>query len=120
MSNMCIQCVILRHAVYSTGVRGVITTLFLTIPDGGPRVVVSTAALHARFRGSVPGLGGLKETKMFLPHPRIKVSIVGSLRDRKGSVLGLRPPGLEFRILCLEDSVISIISPSSGGSPGPV
>ena len=35
-------------------------------------------------------------------------------------MLGLRPPGLEFRILCLEDSVISIISPSSGGSPGPV
>ena len=38
----------------------------------------------------------------------------------RGSVLGLRPPGLEFRILCLEDSGISIISPSSGGSPGPV
>ena len=48
---------------------------------GGPRVVVSTAAFHARVRGSVPGLGGLKETKMFLPHPRVKVSIVGSLRD---------------------------------------
>ena len=30
---------------------------------GGPRVVVSTAAFHARVRGSVPGLGGLKETK---------------------------------------------------------
>ena len=52
-------------------------------PDGGPRVVVSTAAFHARIRGSVPGLGGLKETKMFLPHPRVKVSIVGSLRDRE-------------------------------------
>ena len=38
----------------------------------------------------------------------------------RGTVLGLRPPGLEFRILCLEDSVISYISPSSGGSPGPV
>ena len=50
---------------------------------GGPSVVVSTAALHARVRGSVPGLGGLKETKMFLPHPRVKVSIVGSLRDRE-------------------------------------
>ena len=48
-----------------------------------PRVVVSTAAYHARVRGSVPGLGGLKETKMFLPHPRVKVSIVGSLRDRE-------------------------------------
>ena len=29
----------------------------------GPRVVVSTAAFHARVRGSVPGLGGLKETE---------------------------------------------------------
>ena len=48
---------------------------------GGPRVVVSTAAFHARVRGSV--LGGFKETKMFLPHPRVKVSIVGSLRDRE-------------------------------------
>ena len=154
---------------------------------GGPRVVVSTVAFHARVRGSVPGLGGLKETKMFLPHPRVKVSIVGSLRDRevacsasdrqgsnfescvwrtvsshsshhpqkvllaqfslyvhkgglkpdsfpstcetqycgeppwpRGGVLGLRPPGIEFWILCLEDSVISFISPSSRGSPGPV
>ena len=33
------------------------------IVGGGPRVVVSTAAFHARVRGSVPGLGGLKETK---------------------------------------------------------
>ena len=54
-----------------------------TVEGGGPRVVVSTAAFHARVRGSVPGLGGLKETKLFLPHPRVKVSIVGSLRDRE-------------------------------------
>ena len=53
------------------------------LAGGGPRVVVSTAAFHARVRGSVPGLGGLKETKLFLPHPRVKVSIVGSLRDRE-------------------------------------
>ena len=53
------------------------------VVGGGPRVVVSTAAFHARVRGLVPGLGGLKETKMFLPHPRVKVSIVGSLRDRE-------------------------------------
>ena len=57
--------------------------LFVCQKGGGPRVVVSTAAFHARVRGSVPGLGGLKETKMFLPHPRVKVSIVGSLRDRE-------------------------------------
>ena len=50
---------------------------------GSPRVVVSTAAFHARVRGSVPGLGGWKKQKMFLPHPRVKVSIVGSLRDRE-------------------------------------
>ena len=41
-------------------------------------------------------------------------------KNKAGSVLGLTPPGLEFRILCLEDSVIAFISPSSGGSPGPV
>ena len=64
--------------------------MFWTLPmnacfgkGGGPRVVVSTAAFHAGVRGSVPGLGGLKETKLFLPHPRVKVSIVGSLRDRE-------------------------------------
>ena len=58
-------------------------TAMLVTMGGGPRVVVSTAAFHARVRGSVPGLGGLKETKLFLPHPRVKVSIVGSLRDRE-------------------------------------
>ena len=59
------------------------TVLLRFLMGGGPRVVVSTAAFHARVRGSVPGLGGLKEAKMFLPHPRVKGSIVGSLRDRE-------------------------------------
>ena len=27
---------------------------------GGPRLVVSTAAFHARVRGSFPGIGGLQ------------------------------------------------------------
>ena len=58
-------------------------SVILVYGGGGPRVVVSTAAFHARVRGSVPGLGGLKETKLFLPHPRVKSSIVGSLRDRE-------------------------------------
>ena len=53
------------------------------VVGGGPRVVVSTAAFHARARGSVPGFGGSKETKTFLPHPRVKVSITGSLRDQE-------------------------------------
>ena len=42
----------------------VVLTQYHTILGGGPRVVVSTAAFHARVRGSVPGLGGLKETKI--------------------------------------------------------
>ena len=48
----------------------------------GPRVVLSTAAFHARIRGSFPGPSGLKEAKSFLPHPLINLSIAGSLRDR--------------------------------------
>ena len=55
----------------------------LALSGGGTRVVVSTAAFHARVRGSVPGLGGWKKQKMFVPHPRVKVSILGSLRDRE-------------------------------------
>ena len=57
--------------------------IIIDLVGGGPRVVVSTTAFHAGVRGLVPGLGGLKETKLFLPHPRVKVSIVGSLRDRE-------------------------------------
>ena len=68
---------------YVDKVHCIATRVFARDEGGGPRVVVSTAAFHARVRGSVPGLGGLKETKMFLPHPRVKVSIVGSLRDRE-------------------------------------
>ena len=87
---------------------------------GGPRVVVSTAAFHARVRGSVPGLSGLKETKNVSSPSTCESQYCGEPPWPRGNVLGLRPPGLEFRTLCLEDSVISIISPSSGGSPGPV
>ena len=58
-------------------------TWFSTMTKGGgPKVVVSTAAFHARVRGSVPGLFE-RNKKMFLPHPRVKVSVVGSLRDRE-------------------------------------
>ena len=51
----------------------------------GPRVVVSTAAFHAKVRGSFPGLVGLKKNINVSPppHPLVKLSIVGSLRDRE-------------------------------------
>ena len=42
--------------------RSVTFSLPLFFMGGDPGVVVSTAAFHARVRGSVPGLGGLKET----------------------------------------------------------
>ena len=74
----CLFELLLRHIQPTQAIVTVKNT-----PGGGPRVVVSTAAFHARVRGSVPGLGGLKETKMFHPHPRVKVNIVGSLRDRE-------------------------------------
>ena len=33
----------------------------VALVGGGPRVVVSTAAFHARVRGSFPGFSGLKK-----------------------------------------------------------
>ena len=63
---------------------------------GGPRVVVSNAAFHARVRVSLPSLGGLKETKMFLPHLLVKLSIVGSLRDQEVACSASDRRGLNF------------------------
>ena len=71
------------HTVSNKSQKYLILINVSCLLGGGPGVVVSTAAFHARVRGSVPGLGGLKETKLFLPRPRVKVSIVGSLRDRE-------------------------------------
>ena len=76
---------------------------------GGPRVVVRTAAFHARVRGSVPGLGGLKETKLFIPHPRVKVSIVGSLRDREVACSASDRQGSSFKS-CVWRTVSSQLS----------
>ena len=59
-------------------------------------VVVNTAAIHARVRGSFPGLGGLKETKMFLPHSLVETQYCGEPSWSRCSVLGLRPPGFDF------------------------
>ena len=81
-----------------------------TLVGGGPRVVVSTADFHAGVRGSVPGLGGLKEAKLFLPHPRVKLSIVGSLRDREVACSASDRQGPNFES-CVWRTVSSHSSP---------
>ena len=57
---------------------------------------------------------------MYLHSPLAMIQYCGEPPWPRGDVLDLRPPGFEFRVLCLEDSVISFISSSSGGCPGPV
>ena len=89
---LCCQSLTLNHAVHVK-----LTERTPDIVGGGPRVVVSTAAFHARVRGSVPGLGGLNEIKMFLPHPRVKVSIVESLRDREVACSASDRQGSNFK-----------------------
>ena len=86
----------------------------------------STAAFHARARGSVHGLGGLKETKMFLPHPRVKLSIVGSLCDQEVACSASDRQGSNFEF-CVRRTFISYLycmytggSRINAGSPGPV
>ena len=68
--------------------------------------MISTAAFHARVRGSVPCLGGFKETKLFLPHPRVKVSIVGSPRDREVACSASDRQGSNFEF-CVSRTVSS-------------
>ena len=71
-------------------------------------------------RSSFPGLGGLKETKMFLLRPLVKLSVVGSLRDREVACSASDLQGLLFESSVWRACVISLISSSSGGSPGPI
>ena len=61
--------------------------------------MVSTAAFHARVRGLVPG--GLKETRNVSSPSTCKSQYCGEPPWPRGSLLGLRPPGCEFLILCL-------------------
>ena len=70
------------------------------------------------FLGRGGGAGAVVKAACFESH-RSRVRTPLSPWPR-GNVLGLRLPGLEFQILCLEDSFIAFISPSSEGSPGPV
>ena len=58
------------------------------------------------------GLGGLKETKMFLPHPRVKVSIVGSLCDREVACSASDRQGSNF-----ESCVLRAVSSQSSHHP---
>ena len=56
--------------------------------------MVSTTAFHAKVRGLLSGLGRLKETKLFLPHP---LSIVWSLRDQEVACSASDRHGLNFQ-----------------------
>ena len=89
----------ISHTKYVCLVSDIVfhVAVLLPVVDGGPRGVVSTAAFHARVRGSFPGLGGLKETKMFLPHPLVKLSIVGNLRDGEVACSASDLQGLHFK-----------------------
>ena len=72
-------------------------SLLLILSQGGdPRVVVRIPAFHVRVRGSFPGFGGLKETKLFLLYPLVKLSIEESLRDREVACSATHLQGLNF------------------------
>ena len=84
-------------------------------------LVASTAAFHARTLGSFPGIGDLKEAKIFLPHPLVKLIIVGSLRVREVACSASDLQGLNFECCVWRGGGqchISLISPSLGGFLG--
>ena len=70
---------------------------------------------------------GQVRDRWFKPHSgqvssrsRVEIEYCGEPPCSRGSVIGLKPPGIKFRIMCLEGSVISFIPQSSKCSPGPV
>ena len=84
----------------------------------GPDAVVKSACLESQRSRVCPPLK-FQGNKIFLPRSLVKIQYYGEPLRPRGSVLGLRPTELEFRIMCLERSV-SFISPSSEGFAGSV
>ena len=67
---------------------------------------------HPRVRGSFPGFGSLKETKMFFPHPLVRISIVGSLREREVAC-----SASDLQVLNFESCIWREVSPHSSHHP---
>ena len=85
------------------------------------RSVNMCVCLHG-YRGFVPRSGiqiSKKQINVSSPLTR-KIQYCREPLRPRGSVLGLRPPGIEFGNLCLQRSAISFISPSSGGPVYPI
>ena len=87
--------------------------------SGGPGAVVKVVCLEIAGLSSTQDFT-FQRSKMFLLRSLVKNEYCGEPPWPRGSVLSLRPSGLKFRILCLESSIISFITPSSGCSPGQV
>ena len=79
---------------------------YVYVTGASPGVVVS------RVRGSFPGLSGSKVTKLFLPYPLIKLSIVGSLCDPEAARSASDSQGLNF-----ESCVYRAVSSHSSHHP---
>ena len=84
-----------------------------------PDAMVKAVCMESRrSRVRTPLRSSSLKKKCFFHRSLVKIKYCGEHPWPRGSLLGLRPPGLEFRILCREVSVISSISPSC--FPGPV
>ena len=60
-------------------------------------------ALKSEITSSNPTLASkFQRNKMFLPRSLINIQYCGELPWPRGSIIGFRPPGLEFRTMCLE------------------
>ena len=81
---------------------------------GGAGAVVKAACLESGDRGFEPNSGVSNKRNVSSPLI-VLIQYGGELPWPRGSVLGLKSLGLEFRIMSLEGSVISFISPSSWG-----
>ena len=94
--RQCLHLPLLQHCLHLPPPLHCSSLSTVDVNGGGPKAVVSTAVVHARFRGSVTGLGGLKETKIVSSPSTCESQYCGEPPRPRGSVLGLRPPGIEF------------------------
>ena len=121
-----IKMVDLKHFIISqvpSWRQNILWSVLLFIHGAGALGVGVCSCLFMGRRPLGSGSGIVSRSRRFERNTNVsspstcKTQYCGEPPRPRGSVLGLRPPRLEFRILCLVDGVIS---PSSGGYPDPI
>ena len=117
-TRLCWCCAVGVPCIHQVALQCAESTRFTRMVSQWPSLVVAILSLHLHGHDATcVRTFKFPKNEMFFSRSLVRIKYCGNTPWPRGRELCLRPPGLEFRILCPEGSVIS---PIPGDSPGPV